>query len=180
MPIEVKQRNPITHSIKVAIATILLFVVVSIVVKLTKTTKQNDNRADSAISLNEHFSANNSSFIPTITLNVDDVSLEKYWIKALSQKVSGQSEVTVEYGRVDVLTENYAIEVDFLNKWKEGIGQALHYGEVSGKIPTLALIDEKNISETSDEHKEKLQHIEALAVKKGIRLLLLRNSNRKD
>ena len=38
-------------------------------------------------------------------------------------------------GRVDVLTGTRAIELDWLkgNKFHEGIGQALHYGDVTGQ-----------------------------------------------
>ena len=45
-------------------------------------------------------------------------------------------------GRVDVLTDTQAIELDWLkgNKFHEGIGQALHYGDVTGQQPVLALI----------------------------------------
>jgi len=40
----------------------------------------------------------------------------------------GQREVTVPSGRVDILTEKYAIEVERASKWKNAIGQALWYG----------------------------------------------------
>jgi len=42
--------------------------------------------------------------------------------------------------RVDCLTDNYAIEVDFAKKWAEGIGQSLYYSDVTGKSPAVALI----------------------------------------
>ena len=35
-------------------------------------------------------------------------------------------EVPVKYGRIDLLTDDYAIEVDSLEKFHEAIGQALH------------------------------------------------------
>ena len=43
---------------------------------------------------------------------------------------------------MDVLTDTQAIELDWLkgNKFHEGIGQALHYGDVTGQQPVLALI----------------------------------------
>jgi len=43
-------------------------------------------------------------------------------------------------GRIDLLTEDFAIEVDFIQKWHEGIGQALHYASATGKRPALALV----------------------------------------
>ena len=42
--------------------------------------------------------------------------------------------------RVDCLTELYAVEFDFYNKWAESIGQALYYGFMTGKRPKVVLI----------------------------------------
>ncbi len=46
--------------------------------------------------------------------------------------------------RVDCITDEYAIEYDFINKKYEGIGQALYYGFMTGKKPKLVLILDKN------------------------------------
>lgn len=55
----------------------------------------------------------------------------------------GQTEVRLPDGtRVDCLTDTYAVEIDFARKWAEGIGQAIHYGAVTGKQPATALIIE--------------------------------------
>ncbi|MCP3924305.1 MAG: hypothetical protein GY714_17150 [Desulfobacterales bacterium] len=51
----------------------------------------------------------------------------------------GKLEVSVKYGRVDILTDDFAIEVDRLEKFHEGIGQSLHYAEETGKKPGLAI-----------------------------------------
>lgn len=51
----------------------------------------------------------------------------------------GKIEVPVKYGRVDILTGRFAIEVDRLSKFHEGIGQALHYAKETGKKPGLAI-----------------------------------------
>ena len=45
--------------------------------------------------------------------------------------------------RVDCLTDKYAIEYDFANKKYEAIGQALHYGIMTKKIPKIVLILDK-------------------------------------
>lgn len=45
--------------------------------------------------------------------------------------------------RVDCLTRFYAVEFDFAPKWAECIGQALHYGIMTKKIPACVLIIEK-------------------------------------
>jgi len=50
-----------------------------------------------------------------------------------------KSEVTVKYGRMDLMTGDFAIEVDRLSKFHEGIGQALHYARETGKQPGLAI-----------------------------------------
>jgi len=42
--------------------------------------------------------------------------------------------------RIDCLTDDYAIEFDFANKWAESIGQAVHYALMSGKKPKIVLI----------------------------------------
>jgi len=48
-------------------------------------------------------------------------------------------DVNVTFGRVDILTDEYAIEVDHVYKFHEGIGQVLHYAYETGKKPGLAL-----------------------------------------
>lgn len=42
--------------------------------------------------------------------------------------------------RVDCLTDTNAIEFDFANKAYEAVGQALHYGIMTGKKPKVVLI----------------------------------------
>ena len=42
--------------------------------------------------------------------------------------------------RVDCVTSEYAIEVDYANKWYEAVGQSLHYGLKTGKKPGILLI----------------------------------------
>ena len=45
-----------------------------------------------------------------------------------------------DFTRVDCLSETHADELDFANKWQESIGQALHYGLMTGKKPRVVLI----------------------------------------
>ena len=42
--------------------------------------------------------------------------------------------------RVDCLTKELAVEVDFAPKWHECIGQALYYGRKTKRIPACVLI----------------------------------------
>jgi len=58
-------------------------------------------------------------------------------------RYSGQAEVILQDGtRADCLTRNYAVEFDFAHKWPEGIGQALHYADLTGKRAAVVLIIE--------------------------------------
>lgn len=59
------------------------------------------------------------------------------------QFCDGLQEVRLSDGtRVDCLTDEYAVEFDFANKWAEAIGQSLHYARMSGKKPGIVLIAE--------------------------------------
>lgn len=53
----------------------------------------------------------------------------------------GEMEVRLwDETRVDILTPEYAIEVDWASKWAEGIGQALYYSAVTGRKAGLVLL----------------------------------------
>ena len=59
----------------------------------------------------------------------------------------GQIEVRLpDRTRVDCLTDEYAIEIDFAINWKQGIGQSLHYALVTGKKPGIALICNQRVT----------------------------------
>lgn len=65
---------------------------------------------------------------------------QEHWCKARG----GQLEYTLnDKTRVDCLTEKYAVEFDFANKWHECIGQALYYGQKTNKTPACVLIMER-------------------------------------
>jgi len=66
---------------------------------------------------------------------------EKYYQSKFCKNLDGIMEFRLrDKTRVDCLTDNYAIEVDFAKKWAEGIGQSLYYADVTGKIPAVGLI----------------------------------------
>ena len=76
-------------------------------------------------------------------------------------------------GRVDVLTDTQAIELDWLkgNKFHEGIGQALHYGDVTGQQPVLALISAYyNIFGAEQ---QKLEYVSGLCAAHGVEVWAL-------
>lgn len=59
---------------------------------------------------------------------------------AIAAHWGARTEVPVTSGRVDILTEQYAIEVEWANKWKDGIGQALWYGLQTNRAAGIILI----------------------------------------
>ncbi len=57
---------------------------------------------------------------------------ERWYQERWCAEHNGRMEVRLpDRTRVDCIAEGYAIEFDFANKWKESIGQALHYAHVS-------------------------------------------------
>ena len=75
--------------------------------------------------------------------------------------------------RVDVLTGTQAIELDWLkgNKFHEGIGQALHYGDVTGQQPVLALISA--YCNIFGAEQEKLEYVSGLCAAHGVEVWAL-------
>jgi len=66
---------------------------------------------------------------------------ERYYQTEFCTKLSGKMEYTLkDRTRVDCLTDEYAIEVDFAKKWAESIGQSLFYAQMTGKKPAVGLI----------------------------------------
>ena len=115
---------------------------------------------------------NNSVLLPQLYLNATLEEPESKWVAVLAEFMDGATEVKVNHGRVDVVTEKYAIEVDFLSKWKEGLGQAIHYGQETGLLSTLAVVtDEFKTLNSAD--RELINHIEELCLDKGVKFVLL-------
>jgi hypothetical protein len=68
---------------------------------------------------------------------------EKEYQEAWATKNNAEMEVVLDDGaRVDCITEEYAIEFDFANKWAEAIGQSLYYAHKTNKKPAVVLIME--------------------------------------
>ena len=69
---------------------------------------------------------------------------ESYYQDIFAAQVGGRTEVTAGDGtRCDILTDSYAIEVDFARKWGEAIGQSLNYGFQFNRQAGIVLILEK-------------------------------------
>ena len=174
MGIKIKQKRPISFGIKVAVAVIIASIVLGGLLRFIgkDTTGSNVTNADNQINLGMP----NSMLIPIIRLTLKTGAPEKEWTDALAKKLSGQSEVQVDRGRVDVMTDSYVIEIDFLKKWHEGLGQAIHYGDESDRIGVLALIDQKNALQDL-EHLKLLKKIERLCINAGVKFVLLMHEN---
>lgn len=121
-------------------------------------------------------SVSDALMLPVVLLPVDDASKEVNWSVSLATLLNGTTEAQVAGGRVDVLTDIYAIEVDRLSKWHEGIGQAAHYGSETGKQPCLAIIIESDLWPLNAATLDKIRVMEKTALKQGIKLVLLRRA----
>ena len=170
------------HNKKIIIYLFILFVVF-IISGITIKYIRNRNeyiRTKENISYNRNTKENRSNFvhsgnklllIPSYYLFVNDESIERNWSNAFADVIGGKTEVVVDYGRADIITDKYAIEVDYLTKWKEGIGQALQYGSSTKLTPVLALI-----MNTSPQNGQ-LEQIDSLCTSKGVKIVLLYNEN---
>ena len=67
----------------------------------------------------------------------NEASYQRAWCSA---KGGIEEYKNKDYTRVDCLTDTHAVEFDFANKWAESIGQAVHYGIMTGKKPKVVLI----------------------------------------
>ena len=74
------------------------------------------------------------------TFSGSEKSISKRWCA----NKGGTSEFRTKDGTyVDCLTDIYAVEAEFDNKWKEAIGQSLHYAEATNKKAAILLIKRK-------------------------------------
>jgi len=77
---------------------------------------------------------------------------ETYYSERLAQQIHGKAEHRLFDGsRVDIVTDTYAIEVDWAHKslkWAEAIGQARYYARVTGKRPGVVLLRRFSRDET--------------------------------
>lgn len=97
---------------------------------------------------------------------------ERHYQTLLCNELGGEMEyVLKDKTRVDCLTDEYAIEVDFAKKWAEGIGQSLYYAHMTGKKPAVGFI----INTKKDQRYFK--RLNALAKKYEIKIFLIKKEN---
>ena len=70
--------------------------------------------------------------------------------------------------RVDCLTAEYAVEVEYAPKWAEAIGQALYYAQKTGRKPGVVVI----VSNHRDERS--LKRLRSVAKEQNIRVWTVR------
>jgi hypothetical protein len=93
---------------------------------------------------------------------------ERYYQIQLCDELGGAVEVVLpDKTRVDCLTDEYAIEVDWAKKWAEGIGQSLYYAEMTDKKPAIGLI-------VGEKDKRYLRRINKVANKYGITIFTIK------
>jgi hypothetical protein len=93
-----------------------------------------------------------------LQLELDTDLNEASWRDSLAASLKGDGEVRIEGGRIDVLTDEWAVEVDRLHRWHEGLGQALHYSDASGREGVLALM--MDVQHPDDLHVKTLRTLE--------------------
>lgn len=129
-----------------------------------------------AVHVSSSGATSTDALLPIIQLTIPDASLESGWSAALATALSGRTEFPVESGRVDVLTDHFAIEVDRLEKWHEAIGQAAHYALKTQKQPVAAIIIPSDLWPLNATTNTKLHLIDETCIKQGIKLILLRRN----
>ena len=109
-----------------------------------------------------------------IKIDLPSGAKESLWRDALARLWNGKTEIVVEGGRIDVLTDTSAVEVDWPHKWHEGLGQALHYADVTGKQAVLALISySQGPDNLQKESVKRFNMVDEECKKHGIRLVIL-------
>lgn len=109
-----------------------------------------------------------SLLLMSIVMNSQTKQRESYYQKIFAEAINGETEVILsDRARVDILTDEYAIEVDFAYKWAESIGQSLYYAEMTGKRAGVLLII------NGDKDTAQINRLMKIAVKYNITVWLM-------
>ena len=88
--------------------------------------------------------------------------------KRLAPKYGAETEVVQwDSSRVDLLNDEYAVEVDWAPKWAEAVGQSLYYSILTEKKPAIILLIK--------DKKAEMKHIyrcQTVCAKHNIKLIL--------
>lgn len=92
---------------------------------------------------------------------------EKYYQTIICNDLDGKMEyVLPDKTRVDCLTDEYAIEVDWARKWAEGVGQSLYYAHMTDKKPSIGLI-------VGNKDQKYLKRLKKISDDLGIKVIVL-------
>jgi hypothetical protein len=91
---------------------------------------------------------------------------ESVWRDALAEYFDGKTEVVIDGGRIDIELDDFVIEVDFIKKWTECLGQAIFYADATGKRGVGVLI-------AFDIEKKKIEMIDRLFGANDLSLIVL-------
>ena len=70
---------------------------------------------------------------------------ERYWQDVIQQETGGEKEYRLDDGtRVDLLFPRQACEIDWADKWAEGVGQSIYYGLKTRRFPLVILLTKKD------------------------------------
>jgi hypothetical protein len=90
---------------------------------------------------------------------------ESYYQEEFAKVLGGETEVVLsDRTRVDIVTDKYAIEVDFGYKWAESVGQSLYYEKMLDKQAGVLLVVEGR------EEERFINRLMAVAVEHGIKV----------
>ncbi len=94
----------------------------------------------------------------TLTLNAGHINKEKIYQEHFCTHFGGTMEYRLkDKTRVDCLLEEYAIEVDFAQKWAESIGQSLYYASQTERRAAVLLIIED--TQKDEKYLERLENV---------------------
>lgn len=103
--------------------------------------------------------------LPMLLLAIVAFAGEREETERIAPAYNAKTEVTLwDQTRVDLLSDEYAIEVDYAPKWAEAIGQSLYYAAVTGRKPGIVLL----VSDRSENRF--VYRCQTVALKHGIRL----------
>jgi hypothetical protein len=81
------------------------------------------------------------SLILTLALTSTSLAGEREEQARLAPKYHAEIEVVLwDQTRVDLLNDEYAIEIDFSVKWAEAVGQSLYYAALTDRKPAIILL----------------------------------------
>lgn len=90
----------------------------------------------------------------------------------LEKLIVGKERRLWDNTRIDILTQNFAIEVDWVHKWAEAIGQSLYYSAISYKKPGICLLC-PNISNRTHDDFNYIYRCNIVAIKHDISVWLI-------